>query len=101
MNPHGTVSSQPYHILALFNKHYNKWYTVNETEVDWRSNEELPQKRHNVLAKMVKKRVQNGAVEYMIHYVHKKRTNETWISVEDVYEINPQTKRVFGKFKAK
>ena len=53
------------------------------------------------LAKMVKKRAQNGAVEYMIHYVHKKRTNETWISVEDVYEINPQTKRVFGKFKAK
>lgn len=47
------------------------------------------------LAKMVKKRGKGDYVEYYIQYMGLKKTEETWMSTGLLYEINPQTKRMF------
>ncbi|KAL7495054.1 hypothetical protein ACHAWT_003641 [Skeletonema menzelii] len=47
------------------------------------------------LAKMIKKRGKGDYMEYYIQYMGLKKTEETWMSVGLLYEINPQTKRMF------
>jgi hypothetical protein len=48
------------------------------------------------LAKMLKKRGKGEDQEYFIHFNDGKDDSESfWISIAHVYEINPQTKRVF------
>ena len=47
------------------------------------------------LAKMIKKRGKGDYMEYYIQYMGLKKTEEAWMSVGLLYEINPQTKRMF------
>lgn len=49
------------------------------------------------LAKMLKKRGRGDYMEYYIQYNGPKKAEETWVSTTLVYEINPQTKRMFRK----
>lgn len=50
-------------------------------------------------AKMLKKRGRGEFMEYYISYdVTKKKKEEAWVSTNLIYEINPQTKRMFRKF---
>lgn len=51
------------------------------------------------LAKMLKRRGEGVHREYYVQYLNVKRNNEAWVKVGDVFEINPQTKRVFNKQK--
>jgi len=50
------------------------------------------------LAKMIKKRGKGDYMEYYIQYMGLKKSEETWMSVGLVYEINPQTKRMFRQY---
>jgi len=47
------------------------------------------------LAKMVKKRGRGEFMEYFIQYVGLKTTEKAWVTTALLYEINPQTKRMF------
>ena len=47
------------------------------------------------LAKMLKKRGKGEYMEYYIQYNGLKKAEEAWVSTALVYEINPQTKRMF------
>jgi hypothetical protein len=49
------------------------------------------------LAKMLKKRGKGGDLEYLVHYNKNGKDVEEWISISTLYEINPQTKRIFNK----
>lgn len=49
------------------------------------------------LAKMLKRRGKGNNMEYLVHYDGFNQNQDAWVSVSLVYEINPQTKRVFGK----
>lgn len=53
------------------------------------------------LAKMLKKRGKNDYMEYFIEYSGLKKALEVWISTSMVYEINPQTKRMFRQLQVK
>jgi hypothetical protein len=50
------------------------------------------------LAKMIKKRGKGDYMEYYIQYMGLKKSEETWMSVGLLYEINPQTKRMFRQY---
>ena len=49
------------------------------------------------LAKMLKKRYSGEHMEYLISYDGYKSNHDAWVSVQKIYEVNPQTKRVFKK----
>ena len=49
------------------------------------------------LAKMLKKRYSGDHMEYFISYDGYKSNYDAWVSVQKIYEVNPQTKRVFKK----
>lgn len=49
------------------------------------------------LAKMLKKRYSGNHMEYLISYDGYKSNHDAWVSVQKIYEVNPQTKRVFKK----
>lgn len=49
------------------------------------------------LAKMLKKRYSGEHMEYLISYDGYKSNHDAWVSVRKIYEVNPQTKRVFKK----
>ena len=51
------------------------------------------------LGKMLKKRGKGEHMEYLIHYDGYKSSQDEWVSVSMVFEINPQTKRAFNKQK--
>jgi len=53
------------------------------------------------LAKMVKKRGKDDYMEYFVQYTGLKKSHETWLSISMVWEINPQTKRMFRKLEVK
>jgi hypothetical protein len=53
------------------------------------------------LAKMMKKRGKGDYMEYLIQYTGLKKAKEAWVSTALVYEINPQTKRMFRKLAKK
>eukprot|EP00577_Skeletonema_sp_RCC1716_P003871 CAMPEP_0113438040 /NCGR_PEP_ID=MMETSP0013_2-20120614/37741_1 /TAXON_ID=2843 ORGANISM="Skeletonema costatum, Strain 1716" /NCGR_SAMPLE_ID=MMETSP0013_2 /ASSEMBLY_ACC=CAM_ASM_000158 /LENGTH=1458 /DNA_ID=CAMNT_0000328743 /DNA_START=208 /DNA_END=4584 /DNA_ORIENTATION=+ /assembly_acc=CAM_ASM_000158 len=53
------------------------------------------------LAKMIKKRGKGDYMEYYIQYMGLKKTEEAWMSVGLLYEINPQTKRMFRVYSKK
>ena len=53
------------------------------------------------LGKMLKKRGKGDYMEYLISYDGFKTTQDEWVSVSMVFEINPQTKRAFNKQKKK
>jgi len=53
------------------------------------------------LAKMMKKRGKGDYMEYYIQYMGLKKTEEAWMSVGNLYEINPQTKRMFRVYSKK
>jgi hypothetical protein len=53
------------------------------------------------LAKMMKKRGKGEYMEYHIQYMGLKKTEEAWMSVGNLYEINPQTKRMFRVYSKK
>jgi len=53
------------------------------------------------LAKMLKKRGKRENMEYFVHYDGFRQSQDAWVSVSLVYEINPQTKRAFNKQKKK
>jgi hypothetical protein len=49
------------------------------------------------LAKMLKKRYAGDRMEYLISYDGFSSNHDTWLSIRKIYEVNPQTKRVFKK----
>jgi len=49
------------------------------------------------LAKMVKKRYSGNRTEYLISYDGFDRDHDAWVTVRKIYEVNPQTKRVFKR----
>jgi len=49
------------------------------------------------LAKMVKKRYSGNRMEYLISYDGFEREHNAWVTTRKIYEVNPQTKRVFKK----
>ena len=49
------------------------------------------------LAKMVKKRYSGDRTEYLICYDGYKSSHDAWVSINKIYEVNPQTKRVFKR----
>lgn len=53
------------------------------------------------LAKMLKKRGRRENMEYFVHYDGFRQSQDAWVSISSVYEINPQTKRAFNKQKKK
>jgi len=53
------------------------------------------------LGKMLKKRGRRENMEYFVHYDGFGQSQDAWVSVSLVYEINPQTKRAFNKQKKK
>lgn len=53
------------------------------------------------LAKMVKKRGRGEFMEYFIQYIGLNKSEEAWVSTALLYEINPQTKRMFRVLGAK
>lgn len=48
-------------------------------------------------AKMLKKRYAGDRMEYLISYDGFNSNHDTWVSIRRIYEVNPQTKRVFKK----
>lgn len=53
------------------------------------------------LAKMLKKRGKGDYMEYFVQYNGLKKAEEAWLSTSMVYEINPQTKRMFRQLAVK
>jgi len=49
------------------------------------------------LAKMVKRRIRAGETEYYITYNGFRDNSNAWVSLDDIYEINPQTRKIFEK----
>lgn len=49
------------------------------------------------LAKMVKRRYFGKRMEYLISYDGFDSNHDGWVSINKIYEVNPQTKRVFTK----
>jgi len=49
------------------------------------------------LAKMIKKRYFGKRMEYLISYDGFDSNHDGWVSIHKIYEVNPQTKRVFAK----
>jgi alkylated DNA repair dioxygenase AlkB len=49
------------------------------------------------LGKMLKRRGKGDYMEYLIHYDGYKKSFDDWVSVDSVYEINAQTKRIYGR----
>ena len=49
------------------------------------------------LAKMVKRRIRAGETEYYITYNGFRDSSNAWVSLDNIYEINPQTRKVFEK----
>ena len=47
------------------------------------------------LAKMMKKRGKGDYTEYLVEYNGLQKSLEAWVSTALIYEINPQTKRMF------
>ena len=47
------------------------------------------------MAKMLKKRGKGEYMEYLVQYNGPKNNESAWVSTNLVYEINPQTKRLF------
>lgn len=52
------------------------------------------------LAKMVKKRFSGERTEYLVSYDGYDSDYDAWNSINTIYEVNPQTKRVFNKMNA-
>lgn len=52
------------------------------------------------LAKMVKKRFTGDRSEYLVSYDGFDSNHDAWISISNIYEVNPQTKRVFNRINA-
>lgn len=52
------------------------------------------------LAKMVKKRFSGDRMEYLISYDGYNSDYDAWNSIHTIYEVNPQTKRVYNKINA-
>jgi hypothetical protein len=52
------------------------------------------------LAKMVKKRFTGDRSEYLVSYDGFDSDHDAWISINHIYEVNPQTKRVFNRINA-
>ena len=46
---------------------------------------------------MVKKRYWGDRTEYLISYDGYKSSHDAWVSINKIYEVNPQTKRVFKR----
>jgi hypothetical protein len=49
------------------------------------------------LAKMLKKRYTGDHAEYLISYDGYNSNHDAWVSIHKIYEVNPQTKRVYKK----
>lgn len=49
------------------------------------------------LAKMLKKRYSGDRTEYLISYDGYNSNHDAWVSINKIYEVNPQTKRVYKK----
>jgi hypothetical protein len=49
------VSVEYYHVLGLYNKHYNKWYMEVADEVLWDHNKPKAMKAWHIMASMVQK----------------------------------------------
>ena len=49
------------------------------------------------LAKMVKRRIRAGETEYYITYNGFRDSSNAWVSLDNIYEINPQTRKIFEK----
>ncbi|KAL7554908.1 hypothetical protein ACHAWF_018458 [Thalassiosira exigua] len=49
------------------------------------------------LAKMLKKRYSGSRMEYLISYDGFNSNHDAWMSIRKIYEVNPQTKRVFKR----
>jgi hypothetical protein len=49
------VSVEYYHVLGLYNKHYNKWYMEVADEVLWDHNKFKAMKAWRIMASMVQK----------------------------------------------
>ncbi len=49
------------------------------------------------LGKMLKKRGRGQDMEYFVHYDGFRKSFDSWVSISLIYEINPQTKRMFNK----
>jgi hypothetical protein len=52
------------------------------------------------LAKMVKKRFSGERTEYLLSYDGYDSDYDAWNSIHNIYEVNPQTKRVFNRMNA-
>lgn len=52
------------------------------------------------LAKMVKKRFSGDRMEYLVSYDGFNANHDAWVSINNIYEVNPQTKRVFKRINA-
>jgi hypothetical protein len=48
---------------------------------------------------MLKKRGKGENMEYFVHYDGYRQSQDSWVSISSVYEINPQTKRAFNNQK--
>ena len=49
------------------------------------------------LAKMVKRRIRAGETQYFITYNGFRDSSNAWVSLDNIYEINPQTRKIFEK----
>jgi len=49
------------------------------------------------LAKMLKRRFSGVRSEYFLSYDGFKNHHDAWVSIHNIYEVNPQTKRIFSK----
>jgi hypothetical protein len=49
------------------------------------------------LAKMLKKRYSGSRMEYLISFDGFNSNHDAWMSIRKIYEVNPQTKRVFKR----
>ena len=65
---------------------------------DWEIEEDSNE--HLILAKMVKKRFSGHRTEYLLSYDGYDSDYDAWNSIHSIYEVNPQTKRVFNKMNA-
>jgi len=50
-------------------------------------------------AKMLKRRKVSEETEYLVHYIGYSDSYDAWVPLSRIYEISPQTKRIFGRCK--
>lgn len=50
-------------------------------------------------AKMLKRRKVSEETEYLVHYIGYSESYDAWVPLSRIYEISPQTKRIFGRCK--